>query len=225
MPNSRDNKTISLLAIAGAALLFIGTSLHPMHEDPNRPLAAFMEYAHDRHWIATHLVQLLGVVLMTAALVLLSRKMHSGPAGGISSLGHAGAVAGMTTAAALQAVDGVALKAMVDAWAAASASGKAALFPAVLAVRQVEIGLAAMTSLLLGATVALYGCAQLIDRRFPAWLGWLGVAGGVPGAAAGVVIAYTDFSEAAMLVNMPASIAMLGWMAALGIFMWRTSRI
>ena len=51
--------------------MFIGTALHPMSADPNVPLAAFAEYAADRHWIASHLLQLASVALMVAALVLL----------------------------------------------------------------------------------------------------------------------------------------------------------
>ena len=51
----------------------------------------------------------------------------------------------MTTA--LKAVDGVALKVMVDAWAVAPAAQKEAAFYAAFAVRQVEIGLASVLSL------------------------------------------------------------------------------
>jgi hypothetical protein len=49
--------------------------------------------------------------------------------------------AGLATAALLQAVDGVALKATVDLWSGAG-EDRSSLFAAALAVRQVEIGLA-----------------------------------------------------------------------------------
>jgi hypothetical protein len=58
--------------------------------------------------------------------------------------------------AALQAVDGIALKAMVDAWAVTPAAQKDLAFYAALAIRQVEIGLASMVSLLFGLTVNVY---------------------------------------------------------------------
>lgn len=221
MQNQLYDRAAGAMAIGGAIALFIGSWMHPMHADPNAPLAAFQEYAADHHWIATHLIQLLGVVLMAAALVLLSRKMAGGRADALALLGMASATAGVAVAAALQAVDGVALKAMVNAWAAAPEPDKVALFPAVLAVRQIEIGLAAMTSLLLGVTVTLYGAGLLADARCPRWIGWLGLAGGLPGAVAGIVIAYTGFSELAMNINMPASILMLAWMIALGAALWR----
>ena len=59
----------------------------------------------------------------------------------------AGAIAAIGISAALQAVDGVALKRMVDVWAASPAASKALAFQAAFAVRQIEVGLAAMTSI------------------------------------------------------------------------------
>jgi len=212
-----------IAAISGAILLFVGTYLHPMDADPNVPLAAFTEYAADHHWVASHLMQLFGVLLMAAALTLLTRRLADGPAAEWATVGMAGAIASMAVAAALQAVDGVALKVMVDRWAATPDPAKAALFHAAFGVRQIETGLASMASLLLGLTASIYGVALLIDRRFPRWIGVFAIAGGVPTAVAGIVIAYTGFSELEMEINMPSSSLLLLWMIALGINGWRRS--
>jgi len=210
-------------AILGGVLLFIGTYLHPMGADPNVPLAAFTEYAADRLWVFSHLTQLLGVVLMVAALVLLSRRMADGPAAEWVTLGMVGAVASLAVAGALQAVDGVALKLMVDHWAAAAEPEKAALFQATFGVRQIEVGLASIGSLLFGLTLSIYGVALLIDRRLPSWFGALAIVGGVPTAVAGVVIARTGFSEAAMNIDMPSGSLAIVWMILLGVLGWRRS--
>lgn len=98
---------------------------------------------------------------------------------------------------------------MVDRWAAASAAEKEILFQATFGVRQIEIGLASILSLLLGITVTIYGAALVSDRSFPKWLGWLAVVGGIPTASAGVVMATTGFSGLAMGINMPANILLL----------------
>lgn len=192
-----------------------------MGADPNVPLAAFTEYAADHHWVASHLMQLFGVALMVMAMVLLSRCLAGGPADTAAICGMAAAVASLALAGALQAVDGVALKSMVDAWAAAPESEKVALFHAALAVRQIEIGLASIASLLLGLTATIYGVALLIDPRFPKWSGALALVGGPPTAVAGVVMAYTGFSELAMDINMPSSVLLLLWMIALGVHLWK----
>jgi hypothetical protein len=225
MHSNLANRIITVAAIGGALLLFFGSYLHPMSADPNVPAAAFAEYATDRHWIASHLMELAGVMSMLGALVLLGRRLAPGPAQTVVALATAGAIASMAVAAALQAVDGIALKTMANAWAAAPELEKAAMFSAAFAVRQIEIGLACMTCLFVGITVSLFGIALLIDRRFPKWLGILAIAGGVPTAIAGMVIAYTGFSGLAMAINMPSSSLLLLWMIGLGIHVWRRPSI
>jgi hypothetical protein len=213
-----ENRIAAVCAFAGAALLALGTILHPGEADPNNAAAAFAEYAASRHWIAVHLIQFAGVAAMIAALLVLGRQLE---AGALPRLATGGAVASLALAAALQAVDGIALKAMVDAWAAAPAAEKNAAFRAAFAVRQIEIGFASLSSLVFGATATLYGAAVVTTRAFPAWLGWLGIAAGLGIAATGVAIAYTGFSELEMLILMPASFLLLAWMAGLGVMMWR----
>ncbi len=211
----------SVAAIGGALLLFVGTLLHPSGADPNDALAAFTEYADDQLWIASHLTQLLGVAMMVGALVHLSRILATGSASGWAWLGAAGAIASLAAAAALQAVDGIALKIMVDAWAEAAEPDRTTLFYAAYGVRQIEVGLASIMSLLFGLTVGVYGVALIADRSFARWLGWLAIIGGIPTAVAGVVMAYTGFSGLAMAIIMPSSSLLLIWMIALGVLLWR----
>lgn len=221
MHNAFSSKIAPLIAILGTVLLLIGTSLHPMDADPNTPVAAFSEYAADPHWVASHLLQLFGVVLMVVALVLFSRRLEDGPAAAWILIVRIGAAVSLALAAALQAVDGVALKVMVQSWAAAAEPERTSLFHATFAVRQIEIGLASMSSLLFGLTVVAYGIALLIDHQFPRWLGVLALVSGVPTAIAGIVIAYTGFSDLAMLINMPASLLLMMWVITLGIHAWK----
>ena len=194
-----------LLAVFGVGLLIIGTVLHPMQADPAMAEAAFAEYAADRRWLASHLMQLAGVWAMIASLLLLARRLVTGPAAPWAGLGTGFGIAGIAAAAALQAVDGVALKMMVDRWAAASEPEKAALFAAAYGVRQIEIGLAGMSCLLLGLTAAIFGLALVIDGRLPRWAGLLGVAGGISTTASGVVISAPDFRSSRCRLICPPS--------------------
>lgn len=217
MSERNTYKMGAVTAIAGALSLLVGTFLHPLEADPNDPLAAFTEYAADRLWVASHLMQLIGLILMVFALILMS----SGRGASWAHMGVVGAGASLSVAAALQAVDGVALKMMVDRWAAASAAEKEMLFHAAFGVRQIEIGLASILSLLLGITVTIYGAAIVSDRSFPRWLGWLAIVGGIPTAVAGIVMAYTGFSGVAMAINLSASSLLLVWVIVVGVWMWR----
>lgn len=202
-------------------MFFLGTYLHPMEADPNDATAAFAEYAADQLWVASHLTQLIGVTLIAAALLMLSRQLRTTKAATLRRLAEGGAVASLAVATALQAVDGIALKALVDNWAAAPAGQRDIAFQSALAVRQVEVGLASTFSLLFGSTVTLYGVALLGDRMYPKWMAGLAIVGGVPTAIAGVVMAYTGFSGLTMAINMPASSVLLVWMLAVGVCMCR----
>jgi hypothetical protein len=208
-------------AVAGSVVLLFGTYLHPMQADPNEAVAAFGEYASDRLWIASHLMQLVGVGLMVAALLILTKELETTTQTAWARVAAGGAIASLAVATALQAVDGIALKVMVDRWAVAPASQKEIAFQAAFAVRQVEVGLASTLSLLFGATVTVCGVALLGDRMFPKWIAALAILGGVSTTTGGIVIAYTGFSELAMAINMPASALLLVWMLMVGVLMWR----
>ena len=117
-------------------LLLTGTWLHPMPPDSNNAVQAFAAYADDRLWVASHLVQLVGIALALGALVILARQLETSGAAVWVRLASAGAIASLALAAALQAVDGIALRAMVENWAAAAQ--KESAFQSAFAVRQVE---------------------------------------------------------------------------------------
>lgn len=211
-------------AYAGVALLAAGTLLHPMSADPNDAVAAFTEYAADRLWIASHLAQLAGVALIIVTLLVLARQLEMAGGSGWSRLASAGAIVSLALAGALQAVDGIALKHAVDAWVAAPAPQKDAVFHAAFAVRQVEIGLAAIFSIALGLTAAAYGAILLREGPYPGWLAALALAGGTFTSLAGVAMAYTGFSRLAMTLSMPGTLLLVIWMLALGVYMWRNRK-
>lgn len=220
-----DDKFGAICAFAGGGLLFLGTFLHPMQADPNNALAAFAEYAADRTWVTAHLLQFAGFAMIVAAMVVLGRQVQSAHGTALPRLATGGAVASLAVAAALQAVDGIALKAVVDAWAAAPAEQKDAAFHAAFAVRQIEIGLASLLAIVFGFAAGLYGAMLWNDRSYPMLHGRLAAAGGIASVLAGVVMAYTGFSPRAMTILMLASLALIAWIAALGAVMWRRANL
>jgi hypothetical protein len=93
-------------AIAGSFLLLIGTYLHPATADPNDVTQAFAAYAADKFWVASHLMQLLGVVLPLAALIILARHFETERTRVWLRLATAGTITSIALAAALRPVDG-----------------------------------------------------------------------------------------------------------------------
>jgi len=222
--NSSDRQLFRIGAIAamlGPLVLSVSTLMHPLEADPNDAVAAFTEYAADGLWVGTHLGQFLGVVMIVAALVMPSRSLDEGKAAAWSRIGLAGAIATLACTAVLQAVDGVALKFMVDRWAAAPPEQQPAIFEAAFGVRQVEIGLASLTSLLFGITVTAYGIGMTLSPIYPIWVGFLAILDGLGTAVGAIVLAYTGFSESMMMISMPANLLLLVWMIVVGVLMWR----
>jgi hypothetical protein len=209
--------------MVGAMLLVAGTMLHPMAADPGDSVAAFSEYAAADGWIASHVGQFFGVALAFVGLVALADTLRDEASAWLARLGVYVAVAAFAAAAILQAVDGVALKAMVDAWANAPADQKQSTYLAALAVRHIEIGIASLAAILFGAAILLFAFGIAMGASYPSWVGWLGVAAGVGTVAGGLLTAFTGFSTAAMKVAMPFNIMIVAWMVLVGVLMWRRS--
>ena len=141
----------AVTAIAGAIILMAGTMLHPLGADPGDPVAAFTEYAANDLWIGSHLSQFLGVAMMFVGLVALNDSLKGEPFACLAKLGVFVGVAALAITAVLQAVDGIALKLMVDDWVSASEGQKQSVFQATLAVRRIETGVASFMALLFGS--------------------------------------------------------------------------
>jgi hypothetical protein len=127
----------------------------------------------------------------------------------------------IAAATALQAVDGVALRVVVERWATASGDARQLAFEAAFAVRQIEIGLASLFSLVSGLTLVVFALALVRSTRYPTWLGGLGLVGGLGLLAASTAQATTGFSGGAMTLSMAASAVLLLWIILVAVRMWR----
>ena len=134
--------------------------------------------------------------------------------------------------AVLQAVDGVALKAIVDMWAHASAADRSALFAAV----QVEIGMDAVFSLGLAMTTLAFAVVLWEARRAGRVLAGVSLATAATAAVAGVLFGLQGFSATAMnagmasgLLGMVLTVAAAAWVrrrtAGRGAPRWRSPPI
>jgi hypothetical protein len=126
----------------GIIVILFSEYFHPSREDPMDNPAVFMEYARSDIWTAVHLAEYFGFLLLLGGLVALYYSISAKPGVG-AGLAPFGLAAAVTTAASftiLQAVDGIALKRAVDAWAIAPADQETAAFAAAEAVRWTEIG-------------------------------------------------------------------------------------
>jgi hypothetical protein len=213
---------VTALGLAGATLLTGGTLLHPAHADAGTPAAAFAEYADASRglWVTAHLLQLGGVAGLVLVIVLLARAVDGTRGSVWPRVTAVFGTAGLATAAVLQAVDGVALKAAVDLWSGAE-EDRPALFAGALAVRQVEIGLDALFALLLAAAFLAFGFGLLTAPAGSRGLGALAVLAAGAAAVNGVTLALSGFSAATMLATTVSGALALVWMLLVAVSSWR----
>ena len=199
----------------------MSTLLHPSASAPNDLPAALAEYAASSHWVGIHLGQFVGVAVMGMALVALAATLEPGRAAAWGRFGLAGAVASMAVYAALHGVDGVSNHVMAHRWAAATGDARALAYEAALAVRQIEVGLTSLFSLLFGSTLTVFGLAMLLSTRYPTWLGGIGLLGGLGTVAVGLEQASNGFSDLALTIFMVVGAVDLIWVIVTSILMWR----
>ena len=224
----------SVAFIAGLAIAVVSTiGLHPTgtgEELMNNPFI-FAVYAEDPFWIASHIGQFAGILLIFAGgFVALYRLLVKSESATVSALAWFGLVTAIITAATftiLQAVDGIALKIATDTWYAIPPSEeerKAIYLGVAEGLRWTEWGTQAYYRMLWGAVSLIFGVAIVKSVVLRKWIGAIGIAAGVVTIASGVVMAYVGFSSARDLVADLSTLIFYPWLVILGVFMWRNTR-
>ncbi|WP_224449212.1 hypothetical protein [Haloprofundus salilacus] len=164
-------------AISGLVVYGVSSYIHPW-TPPHHTHAAFSDYAVEGIWGLYHLGELLGILLMSAAILALAWRLRRGVAGVWATLGGAAMVVCASVYAVFIAVDGVALGIMVDRWAAAGPDQQELLYETAFAVRQIEGGLFSLQWFMFGVAAGLFAGRFSLppSRRFApagsaAWAG------------------------------------------------------
>lgn len=207
--------------LIGVVLLVTGTAFHPVPPNSNDAATAFAAYAEVSRaaWLNAHLLALAGITGMVLAMVLLSLGLATtGREQLWARLTGVNGATAIAVTAVLQAVDGVALRAVIDLWFQASAADRPALHAAALAVRQVEIGLDAVFSLALALTTLTFGLTLWRRGRARRVLAVIALETSATSAAAGVLFGLQGFSPTAMNAGMTSgalgiilTLAAAGW--------------
>jgi hypothetical protein len=118
--------------IVGVLIVIVSTMLHPSKEDPaNHPLV-FMEYANSNSWVAIHIGQFVGGIMVFGGgfgvLHSILWASESSITYALSWIGFAVAIMTASAIAVLQAVDGIALKMAVDSWTTTPVEKKDMIF-------------------------------------------------------------------------------------------------
>ncbi len=216
----------SIALLAGAIIVIMSTILHASTEEPDNHFLVFTTYANDDTWIAVHIGQFAGIVMVFAGgFVALSRLFAQSESNVVSILAWIGLALAIMTAsvfAVLQAVDGIGNKLAVDSWISAPSDEKSITFGVAEGVRFVEIGANSYFRILQGIVAVMFGIAILKSRLISKWIGGLGVAIGAATIYAGLDVAYLGFSGVTTQIGVSLIIYFI-WTGILGTLMWKKS--
>lgn len=213
----------AMLLCVGEVLALLAGLLHPEHEPANAHTAVFTEYASSTIWTAVHFGQFVGMAVFLLGLVVLffALDVQTGALGWVTRFGAVAAIVALALYAVLQAVDGVALKHAVDAWASAPAAEKTARFASAEGLRWLEWGTRSYQSFMLGLALSLYAVGIASTARVPRSIGYLMGLSGLAYLSQGWVIGAEGFSDRNMLPTLVGIIATLAWSIWLLICGWR----
>jgi hypothetical protein len=189
-----------LLLLAGVVVELAAEAAHPHHEAPNDHQAVFAEYAASADWLWVHLAQFGAAAIVVAGFVALHQALTAVRRPFL--LDRLALVAAGGTLSAIMmnmAIDGVALKQAVDAWAAAPPSEKATRFASAETVRWLEWGAHAFFEILLGLTITAFGIA-LARRTRTRWHGVLAAPAGVLVTVDGALVGQHGFAGSPLLL-------------------------
>jgi hypothetical protein len=224
--------------LAGVVIIIVSTLFHASSEDLMNNPVVFAVYAEDDLWIASHIGQFAGVMLVFAGgFVVLHRllvKSESGTASALAWFGLVTAIISASTFTILQAVDGIALKIAVDTWYAIPSSSpssadagegeKTIAFQVAEGIRWTEIGINSYFRMLQGTVAIIFGVAITKSALLSRWIGAIGIFAGAATVIAGVGVAYVGFAPLPIVGDVSTVIS-FAWLAILGIFMWRKTRV
>jgi len=213
----------SITLLTGLAIFTISTAFHASREDPTNHLRVFAEYANSPPWIAAHIGQFVGGIVVFAggfvALYRLLVQSESRTASALALIGFAVAILSASALSILQAIDGIALKRAVDSWASAPTVEKAAAFRVAEGIRWIEIGTNSIFRILQGTVAVIFGIAIAMSTQLRRWIGGAGVFAGAVTVGAGVEVAYIGFASSHAGLGAVSMIIYSIWVGILGIFM------
>ena len=225
-------KTYSLRLPATAVLigqtLYIAVTQLHAGGDANDHHHIFETYAENGIWSAVHLAQFVGMAALLAGIAALLFLMRSRTAEmkAIMAMGIVAAISAFALYGALQAVDGVALKQAVGAWAAADEAEKVARFASAESIRWLEWGMRSYHDYALGIALLLVSGAVLAARAalLPSALAYLIGLSAVAYLLQGWVVGSEGFSGTHATLIVVAWVLSLAWMIWLAVLTWRSHR-
>ena len=212
------------VAVIGAVMAVIGNVAHPREKASNlgHPAPYVKVITGSDIWLLAHIDLILVSLFFLGGWVALTRALHGSPGEGLARIGLAFAIVDTAMHTVTLTIDGVVMKSAADAVVQASAGGQTPGLEGFSALFYLLFGLFHAWVVVWGGTFMFFGLAVLVSRRFPTWLGYVALVGGIGLSIVGMVDLSRGVSEITFLILFPWLAGTLSvWVATIGIHLWR----
>ena len=217
-PDRTSVRISATLLLVGQLLYIVITQMHAGGDANNHP-AIFAAYARSEIWTAVHVGQFVATAILLAGIFALSSALNgqAGTPRWAARLGAAAAAVALALYGVVMAVDGVALKQAVNAWASAPDAEKAARFASAEAIRWIEWGARSYQNLALGLALLLLAAAVGRTAGLPRPIAYLMGLSGLTYLAQGWMAGTDGFTRTHDVLIVLAWVLNLAWMIWLAV--------
>jgi hypothetical protein len=173
------------------------------------------------YWPTVHLGFIVGALLWVAAFAALAASFRRGASWALGWLAVPVVLVGAAVHVVDSSISGFGLGALASAWASAPPSEQTHLLRTSDTLLYILNGTwPNVHSFFHGLPFVGAGAAVAFSPRYPAWLGWVGAAGGAASLLGGVLQFVGVIPHEVRFVIVPAQVVSL-WFIVVGILMWR----
>ena len=200
----------AMFGLAGAVLAVPANLLHPRTSE-TAATARYALIADSGIWDVIHYAAGAAILLFLASFVAINRYLDDTPGASWARFALVIGIVGVAAGVITTAVDGYAMKTVVDRWAAAGSPTSGPTFEAVKVLDALGSAFFYLfNGTLLGAAPILAGIATIRSGRFVGWVGGIAIFGGLIGvvvdlwgtlAEPTVFLGNVLFTAAALLVT------------------------
>lgn len=215
------------MAVIAAVTAALGNVLHPRstgyYDDP----VAWLDHNTESSiWFPSHVLILLGTIVLVGALVATARLFVGTRGHGIGQLALANAVIGTTVMLVLLVIDGLVVPELSDVWVAHSAHSPDAVLSGTILYYTIFNLLYVSMMTLFGLAPIFYGVAMLLGRTFSRWFSWVGIVVGST-VFVGALLSMLDVNRKALDAQVwpVTSTLVIVWFMAIGVQMWRRASV
>lgn len=206
-------------------LALVGNLLAPRWSDIDN-VERYRKIADSGIWRFDGLILLLAIVLVTAGTVAVAKSLEGAGVDGLAVYGRLAAVVGAPLAVLDFGLTTFAIKEQADVFAGATGQDQVGAFWATNSLDQLITAVFNTWSVLvLGLGPLLLGAAVLRSRRYPTWLGWAAVVGGLVCLGTGLSGLMMSDQDPLTIPFVAGSLLVTIWGLGAGWVLWQRSRV